>query len=130
MNEQNSNVGAIGRVRAWFSRWQEFVIWLPVLCALAIVGYVVLGAIARVGADPLAWLAEIPVMCAWAAVAAAAAWLIKRTYLLDLDVEMERELHFRVREHGDPNAMWLLILDRLEWFVLLLLMFAFFWPAR
>lgn len=117
-------------VRAWFARWQEFVIWLPVLCVLAVVGYVLLGAVARIGADPLAWLAEVPVMCVWAAVAAATAWLIKRTYLLDLDDAMERELYRRVLDEADADARWLLVKDRLEWLVLLVLVFAFFWPAR
>jgi len=117
------------RLRGWISQWQEFVIWLPVLCALAIVGYVVLGAIARIGADPLAWLAEIPVMCAWAAVACATAWLMKRTYGDDLDPARERDIYDRALA-GDENAKWLRDRDRLEWAFCLLLSFAFFWPAR
>lgn len=117
-------------VRAWLSRWQEFVIWLPVLCVLAVAGYVLLGAVVRIGADPLAWLAEVPVMCVWAAVAAATAWLIKRTYLLDLDDAMERELYRRVLDEADADARWLLVKDRLEWLVLLVLAFGFMWPAR
>ena len=118
------------RLRGWIGRWQEFVIWLPLLFVLAVVAYVALGAVARIGADPLAWLAEIPVMCAWAAVACATAWLIKRTYLYDIDDEMERELYERVLDEGDRDARWLLIKDRVEWLVLLGLSFAFYWPAR
>jgi len=127
MNEPQTTV--TGRVRAWFAQWQEFAIWLPVLCVLAVVGYVVLGAVARIGADPLAWLAEIPVMCAWAAVACATAWLIKRTYGDDLDAAREFELYGRVLA-GDPNARWLRDRDRLEWAFCLLLSYAFYWPAR
>ena len=127
MSEQTKSM--IGRVRTWLSRWQEFVVWLPLLCVLAIVAYVVLGAVARIGADPLAWLAEIPVVCAWAAAACAAAWLIKRTYGDDLDHARERDLYDRVLS-GDQNARWLRDRDRLEWAFCLLLTFAFFWPAR
>lgn len=124
-----SNTSLFARLRGWVSRWQEFVVWLPVLCVIAVVAYVVLGAVARIGADPLAWLAEIPVMCAWAAVACATAWLIKRTYMHDLDTDAEQLLFERVLA-GDANARWLLVVDRLEWLALLALSFAFFWPAR
>jgi len=117
------------RLRGWISQWQEFVVWLPVLFLLAVAAYVLLGAIARIGADPLAWLAEIPVVCAWAAVACATAWLIKRTYGDDLDPARELELYTRVLA-GDHNARWLRDRDRLEWAFCLLLAFAFFWPAR
>ena len=128
MSEQIASL--MERLRSWLSRWQEFVLWLPLLCVLAVLAYVVLGAVARIGADPLAWLAEIPVMCAWAAVACATAWLVKRTYLYDIDDETERELFQRVLDEADPDARWLLIKDRLEWLVLLGLSFAFFWPAH
>lgn len=127
MTDSKPNVFA--RLRGWLSRWQEFVIWLPLLFVLAVVAYVMLGAVARIGADPLAWLAEIPVMCAWAAVACATAWLIKRTYLHDIDSAGEKLLFERMLQ-GDRNARWLYVADRLEWLVLLLLTFAFFWPAR
>lgn len=124
-----SNPTVFEKLRSWVSRWQEFVVWLPVLCVIAVVAYVLLGAVARIGADPLAWLAEIPVMCAWAAVACATAWLIKRTYMHDLDTTAEQLLFDRVLA-GDANARWLLVVDRLEWLALLVLAFAFFWPAR
>ncbi|MDC7806417.1 hypothetical protein PQS31_06210 [Luteimonas sp BLCC-B24] len=125
-----SKLNLMQRLRGWVSQWQEFVVWLPVLFVIAIVAYVLLGAVVRIGADPLAWLAEIPVMCAWAAVACATAWLIKRTYWMDLDDVMERELYERVLNEADPEAWRLLIKDRVEWLALLLLAFAFFWPAR
>lgn len=116
-------------IAGWVSRWQEFVVWLPLLVALAFFGYVVLGAFSRLGIDPLAWLAELPVLCAYAAAACGGAWLFKRTNLHDITAAKDRELH-DLAQLGDPHARWLLTKDRIEWLVLLIAFFAFFWPAR
>jgi len=116
-------------IAGWVSRWQEFVVWLPLLVALAFFGYVVLGAFSRLGIDPLAWLAELPVLAAYAAAACGGAWLFKRTNLHDITAAKELELH-ALAQQGSADARWLLIKDRLEWLVLLIAFFAFFWPAR
>lgn len=117
-------------MKAFFDRWQEFLIWLPVLVLLAVGGWVFMGALdPAVTGDALAWLLELPVLCAYAACALAAAWLAKRTYLHDLDADTERELHGSAAA-GDTEAQWVLKKDRLEWLVLIVLFALFFWPAR
>lgn len=117
-------------IRSFFNRWQEFLIWLPVLVALTFGGWVVLGALDRtVGADFLAQLLQLPISAAYLATACAAAWLFKRTYLRDLTSVEERELH-DLAGAGNPMALRLIILDRLEWLVLIGLFVAFFWISR
>ena len=117
------------RLGAFFYASQEFTLWLPGLVLLAVIGYVVLGAVVRVGPDALAWLAELPALCAYAAAWLAFAWAIKAVYLYDIDRVTEKELQQRILA-GDLNARWLVVKDRLETFAALLLSLAFFWPAR
>jgi len=117
------------RIGAFFYQSQEFTLWLPGLVVLAVLGYIVLGAIVRIGPDALAWLAELPALCAYAAAWLAFSWAIKVVYLHDIDRPTERILQDRVLE-GDTHARWLLVKDRLETFAALLLSLAFFWPAR
>lgn len=117
------------RIAGFFYQTQEFTLWLPGLVLLSVVGFVVLGAITRVTGDSLAWLAELPVLCAYAAAALAFSWLIKYLYLHDLDREAELRLH-AAAERGDMDAQWLLTKDRLETLACVLAMLVFFFPAR
>lgn len=117
-------------MNAFLARWQEFLIWLPVLVVLALGGWIVFGALdPAITGDALAWLLELPVLCAYAAAALAAAWLCKRTYLYDMDTAAEQQLQDRVAA-GDDHARWLLTKDRIEWLVLVLVFLLFFWPER
>jgi hypothetical protein len=126
MNRIKSMLSSIAK---FFYQSQEFTLWLPGLAVLAVLAYVVLGAIVRVGPDALAWLAELPALCAYAAAWLAFSWLIKSLYLHDIQRDDEVDLQQRVLA-GDVNARWLLVKDRLETFAALLLALAFFWPAR
>ena len=108
---------------------QEFTLWLPGMVVLAMLGFLVLGALTPMTGDALAWLAELPVLCAYAAAALGTSWAAKKLYLHDLDTDQERTLHAAALS-GDAGARWLLIKDRLETFVCIVLAFAFFWPAR
>ncbi len=120
----------MNRILNFFSRWQEFVIWLPLLVVLALVGYVVIGAFDRTaGGDLLGLLLELVVRCVYFACVGAAAWLFKRTYLHDLPDVQEQALHDRASS-GDAGAKWLLVKDRIEWLLLLLLSAAFLWVSR
>lgn len=114
----------------FFSRWQEFLLWMPVLVILAIVGWIVFGALdQRITADALSWLLELPIQCAYLAAACGAAWMFKFTYLFDFQINREQALHDLVLA-GNTHARWLLIKDRAEWAFLLVLFVLFFWPAR
>jgi hypothetical protein len=118
------------RILSFFSRWQEFIVWLPVLIFLAVLGWILLGALDRtIGGDVLAQLLQLPISAAYLATACAAAWLFKRTYLFDLRDDEERQLHDAARA-GDQSAWRMLLLDRAEWVGLVVLFVAFFWIAR
>jgi hypothetical protein len=116
--------------RKFISRWQEFAVWLPVLVILSIAGWVVFGALdQRITADALSWLLELPILCAYLAAACGAAWLVKFTYLRDLNADDECDLH-ALAQKGNKGARWLIVKDRIEWAFLLILFALFFWPAR
>lgn len=117
------------RLLAWLYQSQEFVAWLPGMVVLAVLGFVVFGALAPLSGDVLAWLAELPVLCAHAAAALGVAWAAKALYMHDLDTAQEIELHQAARG-GDAGARWVLIKDRLETLVCIALALAFFWPSR
>jgi len=108
---------------------QEFTLWLPGMVLLALLAYVVFGALTPMTGDALAWLAELPALCAYAAAALGASWVIKKLYLHDIDAAQEITLQAAALD-GDANARWLLIKDRLETFACIILAFAFFWPSR
>lgn len=108
---------------------QEFTLWLPGMVLLAALGFVVLGALTPMTGDALAWLAELPALCAYAAAALGTSWAAKKLYMHDLDADQERVLH-AAAQSGDNGARWLLVKDRLETFTCIILAFAFFWPAR
>lgn len=117
-------------ILSFFSRWQEFIVWLPVLVTLALLGWILLGALDRsIGADVLGQLVQLPIFAAYLATACAGAWLFKRTYLYDLNDSEEQRLHDAARR-GDAAAWRLLLLDRVEWLFLIGLFVAFFWIAR
>ncbi|MGE4408140.1 hypothetical protein [Pseudomonas sp.] len=117
------------RLRAFFYQSQEFTLWLPGLVVLAVLGYILIGAVVRIGPDALAWLAELPALCAYAAAWLAFSWAIKAVYMHDIPRATEVELQAKVLA-GDRAARWLLVKDRLETFGALLLSLVFFWPAR
>lgn len=117
------------RLRAFFYQGQEFALWLPGMVLLSVLGFVVFGALTPLAGDVLAWLAELPVLCAHAAAALGVAWAAKALYLFDLDRDQERDLHQAARS-GEAGARWVLIKDRLETLTCIALSLAFFWPAR
>lgn len=117
------------RLLAWLYLAQEFALWLPGLVLLAVLGFAVLGALTPLTGDALAWLAELPVLCAHAAAALGCAWATKALYLHDLSTAQEIDLH-KAAQSGDAGARWLLIKDRVETLLCVALALAFFWPAR
>lgn len=123
---------AFDKIRNFFYQSQEFTLWLPGLVLLAVIGYVVLGAIARVGADAIAWLVELPAWSAWAAAWLGTAWLIQFLYMHELTREDEQRLQEAVELEGADAAgsRWLLVKARLETTGALILSLIFWWPAR
>lgn len=119
----------VARIRNFFYQSQEFTLWLPGLVLLAVIGYVVLGGLARVGTDAIAWLLELPAWSAWATAWLGTAWLIQYLYMHDLSREDEERLHADAEEDL-PGARWVLVKARLETFGALVISLIFWWPAR
>lgn len=111
---------AIGKLRAFFYTSQEFTLWLPGMLLLAVLSYVVLGGIVRLGGDSLAWLSELPARCAYVAAWLGSTWAVKSLYMHDLPSDAEKELH-AAAELGDMGAQWVLVKDRIETFLVLLI---------
>lgn len=125
----NPLLGIGRRIKSAIYNSQEFTLWLPGMVALAILGFSVFGALTPMTGDALEWLGELPVLCAYAAAALGTSWAAKKLYLHDIDTDQEIALH-AAAQAGDAGARWLLIKDRLETLVCIVLAFAFFWPAR
>lgn len=135
MGEDNQNAmktflrNAWSRIRSFVYQSQEFTLWLPGMVILTVLGFIVLGSFTRVGGDAIAWLIELPALCAYAVAWLGASWVIKAVYLHDIPRDTEEELQARVLA-GDLDARWLLVKDRLETLGALLLALVFFWPTR
>ena len=112
-------------------RWNVFFILLPSQVFLSVVGYALFAQLdPRIAVDnPFAFLAELPALASYAACAISFAVFIKLLAWNDLPRAAEDALHEKAA-NGDKGAQWILIKDRIEWIVLLVIFIAFFWPAR
>lgn len=81
------------RLAAFVAEWQELLVWLPVALLLALIAWHAIPHIDRTaGMDGWGTLWSYLVTGMGVALAGFLAWLIARTYHLDLDDEGEREL--------------------------------------
>jgi hypothetical protein len=112
-------------------RWSVFFILLPSQVFLAIAGSALFAHLdPRIAVDnPFAFLAELPALASYASCAIAFAVFFKMLLWHDLPREAEAVLQKQAAE-GNAGARWILIKDRLEWTVLLIVFIAFFWPSR
>ncbi len=84
---------AFKKFRAWLSRWQEPIVWLPLLLALLLGAYYVIPAIdPRSGVDGFGSLWGMLITAIGAVFAAFFAWLFVEAYHLSLRDSDEREL--------------------------------------
>lgn len=122
---------ALPKAFTFTRRWSVFFILLPSQVFLAIAGSALFAHLdPRIAVDnPFAFLAELPALASYASAAIAFAVFFKLLIWHDLPREVEAELQKRAMA-GEPGARWILIKDRIEWTVLLLVFIAFFWPAR
>lgn len=94
------------RIAAGIREWQELIIWLPVALLLAYIAWRAIPLIDRTaGMDGWGAMWGYLVVAMGVGVAGFLAWLICRTYHLDLDDEAERELiDYAVGIDRDPNG--------------------------
>lgn len=112
-------------------RWNVFFLLLPSQVLLCVLGYAVFGQLdPRLAVEnPFAFLVELPAMASYAAAAISFAVFFKMLLWNDLPPAAEDALLKQCIE-GNTGARWLLIKDRIEWIVLLVIFIAFFWPPR
>ncbi len=113
----------------FIARWQEFIVWLPGLVVLALVGYIILGAFAAVPTNMIEHLSNLPMLCAYAAAACAFTYLVKRTYMHELKSRDERKLHESAML-GNRGALIVLAVDRLATLAVLGMLLHFFRVVR
>lgn len=104
---------------------------LPVLAALAIAGFVLLGALpgAELSPDLINRLSALPVLCVQAGCAIVMAAGFNNLFCYEPCRSTEAGWH-DLALAGHAGARWLLIRNDLRWAYLLTLLFAFFWPVR
>lgn len=117
-------------IKAYFVRWQEPYLWVPLLVVLAIVGWLVIGAIDRTaGTDMLAQLVDLPIRTAYAVVAIAIAFLARRRFRRRLTDTEQRRL-WEAAADGEKGALTIVVMDALVWIITLVVSLLFFWPSR
>lgn len=74
----------------WLKRWQEFTGWLPLLLLIAVLAWVVLGAVSDRD-DLIRWLIELPVRTLYVVAASGVSYLVWRRWSFRMDDEQLRE---------------------------------------
>lgn len=111
---------------AWLKRWQEPVVWLPLIVMLALAAWLVLGALDPGSTvDLIARLIELPITTAYAVAALALTWLARRRQRRKLTAEQEDELWRRVLA-GERGALFVYTLDVVVWLACAFLLLRFF----
>lgn len=103
---------------AW-RRNKPNLLWLPVLLAIVIGGYIVLRALdPRIGLEGFGDLFGYALNGVRAVAIVGLSWLVKRNIFMDLHDRTEVDLFDAMRK-GDWFAFWIVARDRVEWMFLL-----------
>lgn len=114
-------------IKAWVTRWQEPVFWLPMLALIAVSAWLVLGAMAPAAqVDLMAMLIELPIRCAYAVAALSAAWFARRRWRRRLSHGEQEELWRRLLD-GERGALAIYFTDTLVWLACFVLLLCYFW---
>lgn len=106
-------------------------VWLPLLAALSVAGFILLGALPGVELSPdlINRLSALPVLCVQAGCAIVMAAGFNNLFCYEPCRSIEAGWH-GLAMAGNKYAQWLLIRNDLRWAYLLTLLLAFFWPVR
>lgn len=118
------------RRRAWefWRRNQILLLQLPVMLVFLFGSYVILKAIdSRIGVEGFGDIFGYALNAVRICFIIFTAWWIKKWCWFDLHDKTELEL-FTARKRGDAAALWIVVVDRLEWVVALA--FATYWYTR
>lgn len=115
-------------MKAWFRRWQEYVIALPTAVLIALTAWVVLGGVSDRD-DLIRWQLELPVLCSYALAAAGLTLIVCRRSRRRLTDDEATELWRRTVD-GYPGALVAFVANEVKVLVVYALTLAFFWPHR
>jgi hypothetical protein len=108
----------------WVGRWQEPLVWLPVLLAVLLVAYYAIPRIdPRAGIDGWGALWASGVTVVNAAIAAFVTWLIRCTYFYERDDAADAELEKAAATSDTWRPFGVLALDRGVWLATFALLF-------
>lgn len=88
---------------AWLKRWQEFVGWAPLLLAMALTAWILLGAI-QDRDDWVRWLIELPVKSIYAAAVSGVTYLVWRRWSFRMTDEQQARYQSDLLD-GKPGAV-------------------------
>lgn len=109
-----------GFFRRFLHNWQEPLVWLPsLLCILVGLFWAIPRLDPRSGIDGFGDLFQLVGGLISLALILFVAWLAKRTYLTELSDEDADFIRTEAADQG--HALWVLIIDRLEWLGLIAL---------
>ena len=114
------------RIWSWIRRWQEPVVWLPLVSLLAIGAWLLLGALdPSATVDIIAALVEVPVLTAKAIAALGLAWLARRRFRHRLDDE-QKLAHWEGVQAGRLGPVVVFVVDALVFVACAALLLHFF----
>lgn len=94
-------------MNAWLKRWQEFVGWMPLLLVIAVIAWVLLGAVSDRD-DLIRWLIELPVKVLYALGASGVTYLVWRRWSYRMnDTELRAYWDGIMRGDAGPLIVYL-----------------------
>lgn len=115
-------------MKNWLKRWQEFIGWVPLIVAISVAGWILLGGITDRN-DLIRWLLELPVLTGYALAALGVAFLARRRQRRALTDAESAELWKRTLA-GERGALIIYLTDSIVWALSFALSLWFFWPRR
>jgi hypothetical protein len=113
-------------IKAYLVRWQEHFLWLPIVVGIAVASWIVLGALDRTaGTDMLSQLVELPIRSAYAVVALAIAFLVRRRQRHKM-TDAQKEDYWHKVTTGWKGPLIVYITDSILWLATFLSLLAFF----
>lgn len=113
-------------IKTWIRRWQEPVVWLPLLALLALVAWLVLGALDPDSTvDLMARLIELPIIAAYAVAALGLAWLARRRFRHRLTPD-QSDAYWVGLMAGRIGPIVVCIVDAVVWIACFALLLYFF----
>jgi len=99
------------KIKHWLLRWQEHAIFLPIMVAVGLMAWVVLGTLDRTAAvDSMADWIGLPLRTAYAVAAIALTYTVRRRWRRKLNDEEQKIWWDKVLE-SSPGAIAILIID-------------------